>query len=579
SMPFSGLLWNQYFIRSAAASAAGIAEDLPRWFAPQPDHASYRLHSFFHVEWLPVIAMGIFGTFFGGLANMILGYGLFRVTSDIERLPFPMAPVGAQGILAVAEDSAAKVTKNAEAFWRWRVFSIGGAIGLVFGAVYLLLPILSGTMTGTAIQIFPIPFADFTGTTGQYLPAIATGLSWDFGNLLMGMVMPFFGMLGAFIGMVSTLIANPLLYRLGILHSWKMGDDTIATLFKNNIDFYFSFGIGIGLTIALVGIYQVVKGFHNARTAKAALAPANGGRKAPGFTPPAGRGDIPGWAMGVCYVFVTTTYIVVSILLLLWHHNWVWSTGIRNIAIVLGILGFIYTPVLSYMTARMEGMVGQAVTVPFVLEAGLILSGYRGVACWFLPVPVANYGSMAGFYRQCELTGTKFTSIWKSQLVLYPIILISSIFFMNFLWGMGDIPSGVYPFAQKMWPLQAANNCVMYTATLGEYSIFEQAFNWIYLVFGSGFALSLFIILGKFGAPIMLVYGVIGSVGTAMPHAIIPQFIGAMIGRYYFQKRLGLRWRQYIPVVTAGFACGMGLIGTVGVGITFLSTSIIKLPF
>jgi hypothetical protein len=579
SMPFSGLLWNQYFIRSAAASAAGIAEDLPRWFAPQPDHASYSLHSFFHVEWLPVIAMGIFGTFFGGLANMILGYGLFRVTSDIERLPFPMAPVGAQGILAVAEDSAAKVEKNAEAFWRWRVFSIGGAIGLVFGAVYLLLPILSGTMTGTAIQIFPIPFADFTGTTGQYLPAMATGLSWDFGNLLMGMVMPFFGMLGAFIGMVSTLLANPLLYRLGILHSWKMGDDTIATLFKNNIDFYFSFGIGIGLTIALVGIYQVVKGFRNARATKAALVPAGGGRKAPGFTPPAGRGDIPGWAMGACYVFVTTTYIVVSILLLLWHHNWAWSAGIRNIAIVLCILGFIYTPVLSYMTARMEGMVGQAVAVPFVLEAGLILSGYRGVACWFLPVPVANYGSMAGFYRQCELTGTKFTSIWKSQLVLYPIILISSIFFMNFLWGMGDIPSGVYPFAQKMWPLQAANNCVMYTATLGEYSIFEQAFNWVYLVFGSGFALSLFVILGKFGAPVMLVYGVIGSVGTAMPHSIIPQFIGAMIGRYYFQKRLGLRWRQYIPVVTAGFACGMGLIGTVGVGITFLSTSIIKLPF
>jgi len=38
-----------------------------------------------------------------------------------------------------------------------------------------------------------------------------------------------------------------------------------------------------------------------------------------------------------------------------------------------------------------------------------------------------------------------------------------------------------------------------------------------------------------------------------------------LIGRYYFQKRLGLRWRQYIPVVAAGFACGMGLITTVGV--------------
>jgi hypothetical protein len=579
AMPFSGLLWNQYFVRSAAASAAGIAEDLPRWFAPSPDSPSYGLRTFFHADWLPVIALGVFGTFFGGLANMILGYGLFRVTSDIERLPFPMAPIGAQGVLAVAEDSAAKADKSAEGAWRWRVFSIGGALGLVFGAVYLLLPILSGTMTGTSILIFPIPFADFTQTTGQYLPAVATGLTWDLGNLLSGMVMPFFGILGGFIGMIATFVVNPVLYSSGILHSWKMGDDTIATGFKNNIDFYFSFGIGIGLTIALVGIYEVIRGFRNARRENASAKTATGRRKLLGFETPAGRGDIPGWSMGICYVFVTVAYIVVSITLLLWHHDWVWMPGIRNIAIILIVLGFVYTPIISYVTARMEGMVGQAVSVPFVLEACLILSGYRGVACWFLPVPMANYGGMTVFYRQCELTGTKFTSIWKSQMVLYPIILISSIFFMNFLWGMGDVPSGVYPYAQKMWPLQAANSCIMYTATLGEYSMFEQAFNWLYLAVGSGSALIIFTVLGKLGAPIMLIYGIIGSVGTVTTHAMVPQFLGALIGRYYFQKKLGLRWRQYIPVVTAGFACGMGLIGTVGVGITFLSTSIIRLPF
>ncbi|NQT89239.1 hypothetical protein HQ560_20900, partial [bacterium] len=47
----------------------------------------------------------------------------------------------------------------------------------------------------------------------------------------------------------------------------------------------------------------------------------------------------------------------------------------------------------------------------------------------------------------------------------------------------------------------------------------------------------------------------------------------------YFQKRLGLKWRQYIPVVTAGFLCGMGLVTTLCIGITFLSKSVIQLPF
>ena len=96
---------------------------------------------------------------------------------------------------------------------------------------------------------------------------------------------------------------------------------------------------------------------------------------------------------------------------------------------------------------------------------------------------------------------------------------------------------------------------------------------------GGGFGVLLFTALSWMGAPIMLVYGVVRGLGQSMPHVIIPQFIGALIGRHYFQKRLKLRWRQYIPVVAAGFACGMGLITTIGVGTTFLSKAVIKLSF
>jgi len=119
----------------------------------------------------------------------------------------------------------------------------------------------------------------------------------------------------------------------------------------------------------------------------------------------------------------------------------------------------------------------------------------------------------------------------------------------------------------------------MYTSTLGEYSMFEEAFDWTYVGCGTGFGVLLFSALSGVGAPIMLVYGVVRGLGQSLPHAIIPQFIGALIGRYYFRRKLGLKWRQYIPVVAAGFACGMGLITTVGVGITFLSKAVIRLAF
>ena len=434
-LPFSGLIWNQFFARSDAAIANGIAEKLPVWFAPAADSASYTVRSFLHPDWLPVIGLIVFGTFFGQLANMVLGYGLFRISSDIEKLPFPMAPVGAQGIMALAEDADEKNIEQQESRWRWRVFSIGGAIGLAFGAVYLLLPTLTGALTGSPIQILPIPFSDFTPQTGKYLPAVATGMCWDLGNLIFGMVLPFFAMVGSFVGLIVTFVANPILYHYNIIHNWTMGDNTVTTLYKNNIDFYFSFQIGIAVAIAVAGFWQVFRSFQKRQKT------AGDKQKAMSLTYPEGRGDIRTWNVIVIYFLITITYILVSGWLVDWH---------RGIMIILVVLGFVYTPFISYVTARLEGMVGQVVEIPYIREAALILSGYSGVKCWFLPIPIANYGSMTVFYKQCELTGTKFTSIWKTQVVLFPIILISSIFFMNFIWGLNEVPSAVYPYADKM---------------------------------------------------------------------------------------------------------------------------------
>lgn len=566
-MPFSGLLWNQFFIQSDAAIRTGVAGDLPNWYAPSPDSATYASRTFLHKDWLPAIGLVVFSTLLGTINGTVLGYGLFRIASDIEKLPFPMAPVGAQGILALADDLGEKKAEQSEGAYRWRVFSFGGAIGLVFGAVYLLLPTLTGAMTGKPVQIFPIPFVDWTPTTQHYLKAVATGLSWDLGNLIFGMVLPFWAVLGSTFGLIATIIANPLLYANGILHSWQPGDATIPTMFKNNIDFYFSFGIGISFSIFLAGVFEVVRSIRRSSRAKRETSASSAAENPFARV---NRGDIPVWAILACYMGITICYILVSGWLVHWH---------RGVLIVLCLLGFVYTPLISYVTARLEGIAGQAVEIPMVREASLIFSGYKGVAVWFLPIPIANYGYMCTFYRQCELLGTKFTSIWKAQFFLYPIILVSSILFANFIWRLAPVPSAVYPYAQKMWDLTAANSCIMYSATLGEYSQFEQAFRWSYVFCGGAFGLALFTVLSSLGAPIFLVYGVLRGMGQSLPHALIVQFAGALLGRFYFKRKFGDMWRKYIPVVAAGFGCGVGLITVLGVGITFLSKAVIQLPF
>lgn len=566
AMPFGGLLWTQFFARSEAAIAYGIAGQIPYWYAPSPESESYIQRTFLHKDWIPAIGLVIFYTFFGRLNAMILGYGFFRMASDIEGLPFPMAPVGAQGIIALAEDVDEKKAEDAEKSWRWRVFSIGGALGLTFGAIYLLLPTLTGAFLDAPIKIIPIPFVEFSHKTSKFLPAVATGINLNLLHFVTGMVLPFWAMMGKAFGLLFTFAFNPILYHFEILKSWIPGDDTISTVFKNRIDFYFSFSIGISIAIFFGGIGKVVQSWRKVKTVSEETQ-----RRVLTKEYLKDRGDIPQWLVISFYFVFTFSYIFLSGFLIDWH---------PGVMVVLCFFGFVYTPMISYVTARLEGIAGMVVEIPMLREACLILSGYHGVAVWFLPIPKANFGdNEVIFYRQCELTGTKFRSIWKTQVILTPMIIVSSILYMSYIWGLAEVPSSVYPFAQRMWELRAATACIMFSSTLGEYSIFEDALRWSYIFAGAGTGVVLFGALTWIGFPIFFCYGAVQGLNETIPHSTVMQFCGALVGRFYFRNRLGLKWRQYVPVVAAGFSCGMGLIASVGIGISFLAKAVIKLPF
>jgi hypothetical protein len=572
--PFQGLLFNQFYVQSQAAVGSGVAEHMADvwWFAPV-DTEILSQRNFFQWEWMPAIGMVLFTVIMGRLNTTVLTYGLFRLASDVEKLPFPMAPIGAQGIMALSEQQAeesGQADPEAKDNWRWRVFSIGGVLGLSFGALYMALPAISSAMLNQPISIFPIPFVDWTQKTSEHLPAVATGLSLNIGQLITGMVLPFFAMLGSFIGLIITVVANPIMYSVGMLPNWESTHDTVTTLYSNTIDFYFSFSIGVAIAIALAGVWQVLKSIRAKRKLRRRQQEMHiEVEQDRGI--PEGRGDIKVTMIIGTYLFTSAAYIIVSGFLIHWH---------PGVMMVLLFFAFLYTPIMSYVTARLEGLAGQVVEIPFVREAAFILSGYTGgVKVWFLPVPIANYGKRTVFYRQAELTGTKFWSLWKAELLLVPIVVLSSILFAQFIWSLNEIPGPEYPYADMMWELEAARRSIVQTSTMGRFSQFQETFNWEYLFAGAGFGVVLFAVMYVMHMPIMLTYGVVRGLNQTMPHVVLPQFIGAMIGRYYFQKRLGLMWRQYIPVVMAGFACGMGLITVLSVGVNFLAKAVIKIPF
>ena len=114
--PFGGLVWDQYLVQSPQAE--GIAKHIPDWVAPPAGSSAYDSRSFLHADWMKPIVVLIAAMALTRINGLALGYAMFRVTRDVERLPFPMAPVQAEGATALAETSAKQEG------WRWHIFSV-----------------------------------------------------------------------------------------------------------------------------------------------------------------------------------------------------------------------------------------------------------------------------------------------------------------------------------------------------------------------------------------------------------------------------------------------------------------------
>jgi hypothetical protein len=95
----------------------------------------------------------------------------------------------------------------------------------------------------------------------------------------------------------------------------------------------------------------------------------------------------------------------------------------------------------------------------------------------------------------------------------------------------------------------------------------------------AGLTLVLFGVLSIFGLHSTLFYGLVGG-APQWPHFVIPNMIGALLGKYYFARKFGpQRWRNYAPVLLAGYSCGFGLIAMVSIGITLIGKAVSAVIF
>jgi len=243
------------------------------------------------------------------------------------------------------------------------------------------------------------------------------------------------------------------------------------------------------------------------------------------------------------------------------------------------LFGFVWTPIHSYISARMIGLTGTGLATPFLRETVFITSGYKKTDIWFAPIPLHDFGHAAQRFRALELTRTKFTSVIKAELLMLPIIFICSFLFWWFFWHLHQIPSSAFPFAARVWPVAARQAYLIFTANSSESPLLLQAINPPVIGGAAGIGMLLYGGLMLFGLPVQFFYGLVGGLGVPT-HVGINMILGALAGRYYFRRKFGeLRWSRYVPVVVAGFSCGMGLAGMTGVAISLIVNCVQELPF
>lgn len=567
----SQLLWNQYLVDAPAMKAMGVATQVPEWVAPPAEVIEQEGRTFFTSAWAGPIAFLLGVMILNRVDNFGLGYALYRLTAHVERLPFPMAPVGALGISALSETREDRSNR-----WRWRWFSTGGMLGIGFGAIYVGVPAVTGSVFGQAIQIIPIPWLDLTDkvSSTSFLPAVPINIVFDASHLILGMVLPFWAVVGGFVGLMVTYILNPILFRTGNLTSWEEGMGVVDTLYNNHVDFYLSFSIGLAIAIFLISVSTVViplyKRLRNTDT------PAEANEERMTFqrikqvlTRNPARGDLSIWLALIIYFASTMAYILLAEFLI---------EGFPAL-FFLGF-AFVYQPIISYVTAKLEGLVGQVVQIPMVREAAYIFSGYQGAAIWFAPIPINDYGRTTQDFRIMELLGTRVTDVIKIEIIAIPILAGASLLFCELIWRLGELPSDLFPFTQEVWDLKAKMFALHVTATAEGTSEFLEAVKFDVIGYGLAAGVGSYAILSYMHLPTFLVFGAVRGLGQSSPGAMILELVGAIIGRYYFQRKLGhQRYKQYVAILFAGYSAGVGLIAMAAVAIALIARSTMPLGY
>jgi len=533
-----------------SAPGIKIAPYIPEWAAVQLTSPAYLQRTLLHPDWIPFIIVNMGTTVLWYIANMSLGLMAGQLYYDIEKLPFPMALVGVEGVITLSEREEKRI----------RYFTLFLIPGAILSALIYALPMVSAAITRrTGITLIPVPWSDLTIFIDAVLPGSVFGISTDPLAFAMGFVIPLEVCVAMLIGAISVSIAgNSILYGFGLLPRVYRGMSIAMNYTYAYLDFWASPMIGLAIAAALtpllihrdtlLGLLRSMKGL-------------TASQKSMGYVSP----------LRLITLYVACSFGTVLVTLYL-------CPGFIPYAPIAIIMGVAWPFIFVIAQARGMAVSGVPLNIPYIWEGILGMIPYNGVDIWFAPLytsrmvgigsPTAEW---AGTYVMAKLTQTKISDIIKAWFIALPITWTMVWMFTSAFWTLAPIPSMFYPFTAQTWPMNAAITDLYMSKT------FTTALNPLLIGGAALIGVVMYIVSSLLKFPNFLMGFVLGASGYIPGSVSI--FIGALLNRFLLKRFLGEEWNKYKAVAVAGLTCGEGIILGLSALFTVISNSLMTIPY
>jgi hypothetical protein len=553
SMMFLNYLYNGYFARSPVTAmfkdpytGFSLRDVIPWWFAPSHNSEVYLLRTFIHPDWFAPIIISIISLILSLLMIVALAMIIINLYIEIEKLPFPLANVDA---------SICRTLGDREPV-RMRSLMIGALIGLIYGAVLFMIPIISSGVFGIQASLLPIPWIDLNFHIEKVFPGASFGIATDLIPYVWGFVFPPEILISIFLGSFSVWFfgnyaALKIPYFTDWQREWTPGMSISLIFQRATLWIWASPQIGFALAVAVFNITKYRKSLFKAFKSMIHFTSSS---KAAGYFP---------LKIALLIYFIGSLGSIALFLYLIPDFP-LWALFLMFTA---------YPFFTAIVAGRIVGETSFQISIPYVWQGTLLASGFPKTEAWFAPAPVTAGEQAAGqmyIVKIMTLTNTKPGDFFKFLILMFPLSIFASFTYTSLFWMIAPIPSVFYPATVINWPVSAAIQGLWCSRQL---NIFKPD-----LIIG-GFAAVLFLaFITSFMRSIPFsIAAFVGGTFMQVPSPLA-MLLGYLVGKYVISRYID-NWENIKTSLVGGIILGEGISIVLASSIVVVAKSLWTLPY